>query len=149
MSNATDFVPALGRKSLTWAYDIAIAVMTRESTWRGLLLSAVKPRPEDVILDVGCRTGTFAIMIKRQCPPARVVGLDPDPEVLRVARRKAIHAGVTIELIERRAAGQSADCGRGKRRRRDGLDQERRENRGAPLVNWRTLRLCPNVTYVG
>ena len=103
MSDGTDFVPALGRKTLTWAYDIVIALMTREGTWRGLLLSALNPRPEDVILDVGCGTGTFAIMIKRQCPQARVIGLDPDPEVLQIAHRKAIQAGVTIELIEGRA----------------------------------------------
>lgn len=100
MSDTPDFVPALGRKSLTWAYDIVIALMTRESTWRRLLLSALKPQPGDVILDVGCGTATLAIMIKRQCPQARVIGLDPDPEVLRIARRKAIHAGVAIEFVE-------------------------------------------------
>jgi ubiquinone/menaquinone biosynthesis C-methylase UbiE len=103
MTDAADFIPALGRRSFTWAYDIAIVLMTRESTWRGLLVSALEPRPEDVILDVGCGTGTLAIMIKRQCPRARVIGLDPDPAVLRIARRKAIQAGVTIDLIEGRA----------------------------------------------
>lgn len=100
MSDAADFVPALGRKNLTWAYDIVIALMTREGTWRELLLSAVQPHPEDVILDVGCGTASLAIMIKRQCPQARVIGLDPDPEVLRIARRKAIQAGVVIEFVE-------------------------------------------------
>lgn len=103
MSDAADFVPALGRKSLTWAYDVVIALMTREDTWRRLLLSTLKPHPGDVILDVGCGTATLAIMIKRQCPQARVIGLDPDPEVLRIARRKAIQAGVAIEFVEGRA----------------------------------------------
>jgi ubiquinone/menaquinone biosynthesis C-methylase UbiE len=103
MSDTTDFVPALGRKSFTWAYDFAITLLTREGTWRGLVLSALKLRPDDIILDVGCGTGTLALMIKRQCPQARVIGLDPDPEVLLIARRKAIQAGVTIELIEGRA----------------------------------------------
>jgi ubiquinone/menaquinone biosynthesis C-methylase UbiE len=42
-------------------------------------------------------------MIKRQCPQARVIGLDLDPAVLRIAHRKAIQAGVAIELIEGRA----------------------------------------------
>lgn len=100
MSDKPDFVPALGRSSLTWAYDLMIALMTCERRWRGHLLSALNPMPEDVIIDLGCGTGTLAIMIKRQCPQARVIGLDPDPDVLRIARRKARRAGVAVELIE-------------------------------------------------
>lgn len=100
MSDTTDFVPALGRKSLTWAYDLMIALLTRERMWRSLLLSALNPKSEDVIVDVGCGTGTMAIMIKRQCPQARVIGLDPDPDVLRIARRKTRKAGVAVEFIE-------------------------------------------------
>lgn len=100
MSDKDDFVPALGRKSLTWAYDLAIALMTREATWRRGLVAAIAPQPEDTILDVGCGTGSLAIMLKRRCPQARVIGLDPDPDVLRLARRKAQEAGLAIELVE-------------------------------------------------
>lgn len=108
MSDKDDFVPALGHKSLTWAYDLAIALMTREATWRRLLVAAIAPRPEDTILDFGCGTGSLAILLKRQCPQARVIGLDPDPEVLRIAHHKAQQAGVTIELVEG-DAGRIAD----------------------------------------
>lgn len=100
MSDKIEFVPALGRKELTWAYDRMVALGTREGTWRGLLLSALDPQPDDVIVDVGCGTATLAIMIKRRSPQARVIGLDPDAQVLRIARRKVMKAGVTIELIE-------------------------------------------------
>ena len=100
MSDTIDFIPALGRKSLTWAYDLMIALLTRERRWRNLLLTALNAKSEDVIVDVGCGTGTMAIMIKRQCPQARVIGLDPDPAVLRVARRKTRKAGVALDLIE-------------------------------------------------
>ena len=103
MNDKDEFVPALGRKELTWAYDSMVALLTRESTWRGLLLSVLDPQPDDIIVDVGCGTATLAIMIKHRSPQARVIGLDPDAQILRIARRKAMKVGVTIELIETEA----------------------------------------------
>jgi ubiquinone/menaquinone biosynthesis C-methylase UbiE len=50
------------------------------------------------ILDLGCGTGTLTIMLKRACPAATVVGLDGDPTVLAIARKKIATAGVDIEL---------------------------------------------------
>lgn len=98
-----DFVPALGRAGSTKLYDRVIATMTRERRWRAELLSLVQPSPRDVIVDVGCGTGTFAIMLKRACPGASVVGVDPDPEVLSLAEAKAGAAGVDVAW--RRAMG--------------------------------------------
>ena len=100
MADKDDFVPALGHKSLTWAYDLVIALMTREATWRKLLVAAIAPRSDDTIVDFGCGTGSLAILLKGQCPQARVIGLDPDPEVLRIAHHKAQKAGLAIELVE-------------------------------------------------
>jgi ubiquinone/menaquinone biosynthesis C-methylase UbiE len=100
MADNDDIVPALGHKSLTWAYDLVIALMTREATWRRLLVAAIAPRPDDTILDFGCGSGSLAILLKGQCPQARVIGLDPDPEVLRIAHHKAEEVGLAIELVE-------------------------------------------------
>ncbi|NNG58791.1 methyltransferase domain-containing protein [Sphingomonas paucimobilis] len=95
-----NYVPALGRPELTGLYDYAIALLTRERRWRTALLQLVAPSPSESILDVGCGTGSFAIMVKQQCPAARVIGVDPDPAVLEIARAKATKAGVTIEWVE-------------------------------------------------
>lgn len=103
MDDAREFVPALGRHELTNSYDRVIAVMTREKRWRSHLLALLAPKPGDTIVDVGCGTGTFAIMIKTACPAARVIGVDPDEAVLAIARTKAVDAGVDVEW--RRAMG--------------------------------------------
>lgn len=97
---ARDFVPALGRPELTGLYDRAIALMTRERRWRTSLLRRVGPSPGETILDVGCGTGTLAVLLKRQCPAARVIGVDPDSAVLNIARTKAMRHGLAIEWAQ-------------------------------------------------
>ena len=91
------FTPAAGRFLPTSAYDRLLALLTREATWRANLLEALAPKPGERILDVGCGTGSFAILIKQIEPDARIVGLDPDPEARRIAVTKAEIAGVEIE----------------------------------------------------
>jgi ubiquinone/menaquinone biosynthesis C-methylase UbiE len=93
------FTPALGKADLD-GYDRAIRTWTREGVWRSALLAQVAPRAGDAILDVGCGTGSLAILLKQSAPNARIVGLDPDPEVLKLARAKADAAGVEVEWRE-------------------------------------------------
>ncbi|HEX8900652.1 class I SAM-dependent methyltransferase [Vitreimonas sp.] len=98
MTGERSFTPALGHAALTPLYDSAIALMTREQRWRERLLQQISPHARDVIVDVGCGTGTLALMIKRATPAATVIGLDPDPEVLSRARLRAQRAGLAIEF---------------------------------------------------
>lgn len=95
-----DFVPAAGRAELTGLYDYAIALLTRERRWRTALLRLAAPRAGETILDVGCGTGSFAIMLKRACTDARVIGVDPDSAVLTIAGAKAAKAGAAIEWLQ-------------------------------------------------
>lgn len=111
-SRSTSFTPALGRPGLTRLYDLAIRLLTRERTWRSALLRQLAPKEGESVLDVGCGTGSFAIMLKRAVPKARVVGLDPDPAVLAIAATKARAAGVEIEWREG-YADDAADLGGG------------------------------------
>jgi len=96
MASDRDFTPALGYQRLTPLYDFVIAVLTRERTWRKRLLRQVSPAPGERILDVGCGTGSLAILIKNREPAADLVGLDPDPEILRRAQLKSAQQGVNI-----------------------------------------------------
>lgn len=97
MSDIKDFVPALGRHELTGDYDRVIAIMTRERRWRAQLLALAAPQAGETIIDVGCGTGTFALMLQAACLGARVIAVDPDPKVLEIARRKAAGAGGAVE----------------------------------------------------
>lgn len=94
---SADFVPALGHHALTGAYDRVLALTTRERRWRAALLALTAPEPSDRIIDVGCGTGSFALMLKQACPDAQVVGVDPDEAVLKIARAKAARAAHPVE----------------------------------------------------
>ena len=56
--------------------------------------------PDRTCSTSGCGTGTLALLIKRSRPGAHVVGLDIDPRILAIARRKTQRAGVALELLE-------------------------------------------------
>jgi len=94
------YVPALGFHWLTRFYDPLIALSLREKTLKSRLLDQAAIAPGHDVLDVGCGTGTLAILAKTREPAARVVGLDGDPRVLEIAREKIARAGIEVELRE-------------------------------------------------
>ncbi|MEV5648663.1 class I SAM-dependent methyltransferase [Nocardia sp. NPDC052254] len=93
------FTPALGRFAPVRFYDSVVA-LTRERLWRALAVMYVAPRPGEVILDVGCGTGSSALLVARVQPAADIIGVDPDPAVLAVARRKGDAAGAAVRWCE-------------------------------------------------
>lgn len=90
------FTPAAGLFTPTRFYDRGVALLTREEVWRRELLKLVAPGHVENILDVGCGTGSFAVMLKAACPQMTVLGVDPDLEALAIAEAKAREAGVEI-----------------------------------------------------
>jgi len=92
------FVPALGWHWLTRFYDPFIALMLRERVLKQQLVDQAQLKAGYSVLDFGCGTGTLAMLVKRACPAARVMGIDADPQVLAIAREKVARAGLDIEL---------------------------------------------------
>jgi SAM-dependent methyltransferase len=99
-ATGTRYVPAAGRRVFTRLYDPVLALTMREQTFRGRLLEQVLaelPAAGGRIVDVGCGTGTFAIALAQAAPGAEVIGVDGDPEILALARRKPGATGVACK----------------------------------------------------
>jgi ubiquinone/menaquinone biosynthesis C-methylase UbiE len=69
--------------------------------WRRDLVSALAPRPGEVILDVGCGTGRNFEQIQQRIGPAgRIIGIEQSPEMLDRAHALVRRRGWTnVELV--------------------------------------------------
>lgn len=98
-SKTSDFTPALGSIGSIRLYDRVIALLTREKHWRGKLIAVLTPLEADIIVDIGAGTGSLAILIKKIQPSVRMIAIDPDPEIEKIAENKAAKAGTDLEFI--------------------------------------------------
>ncbi|MBX9745761.1 MAG: methyltransferase domain-containing protein [Hyphomonadaceae bacterium] len=84
-----------------WLFTLGGERLLREKMLRLAELTA-----GENVLDIGCGTGTLAILAKRQVGDAGVVhGIDAAPEMIAQARVKAKRAGVELVLAEGVAQG--------------------------------------------
>ncbi|HKU27465.1 MAG TPA: class I SAM-dependent methyltransferase [Candidatus Sulfotelmatobacter sp.] len=98
MSNADRrYLPAAGRDAFLPFYDFIARLLGADKARRSLLQHA-KLMPNERILDIGCGTGTFAVMAKQFYPSVDIVGLDPDPKALARASQKAEKARVSLRF---------------------------------------------------
>jgi ubiquinone/menaquinone biosynthesis C-methylase UbiE len=92
------YIPALRFHRLTPLYDSLVKWGMREDYIKSRLIERAHIEPGQRVLDLGCGTGTLAIMMKRSMPAVQVTGLDGDEQVLAIAKTKAERANVNIQL---------------------------------------------------
>lgn len=87
------FIPALRYDWLTSLYDPIVRLTTREATFKRRLVDLAKIQTGHHILDLGCGTGTLALLIQQTYGDSEVFGVDGDLNVLKIARDKVVSSG--------------------------------------------------------
>ena len=99
MSNTNDeYIPALSYRFLTPFYDFIQKYIVMDIRYKSLLIEQAKIQPGHRVLDLGCGTGTLAIMVKQAQSAAEVIGLDADPDMLKVAKYKSAQLKAPVKF---------------------------------------------------
>jgi SAM-dependent methyltransferase len=92
-----DYLPATSRHLPPAFYDVFSRLLgARDAHWR--LVAQAGIEPGQTVLEIGCGTGNVLLLAAHAVPGTTLIGLDPDPQVLAIAARKARRAGVSMRL---------------------------------------------------
>ena len=94
----------MGREIAVTMHYTGAPWLVRESREReeecSTLLKALKLKPNDVVCDLGCGNGFYALEIAKLVPQGKVIGVDIQPQMLRMLRERARISRVkNIELV--------------------------------------------------
>jgi ubiquinone/menaquinone biosynthesis C-methylase UbiE len=86
-----------------WArrYDLLLGVVTlgREQAFRRRIVNLAQVQAGERVLDVGCGTGTLAMVARRRVGASgSVCGIDPSPQMIARARQKAAHRNLEVDF---------------------------------------------------
>lgn len=95
--------PAMQGRIIRWAdhYDLVVQLLTlgKESTLRKETIRHAAISSGEVVLDVGCATGTLTLLAKAETGAGgKVSGVDASPEMIAVARQKAAQQGLEVDF---------------------------------------------------
>jgi ubiquinone/menaquinone biosynthesis C-methylase UbiE len=88
------YIPALRFHWLTPLYDPVLRWAFPEEQLKRCVVNMVRPDATN-LMDLGCGTGTLALMLHNARPQMQIAALDIDPAVLATAHRKADALGAT------------------------------------------------------
>ena len=87
---------------IRWApyYDLVTNLLTlgQAPRLRRMTVDQALIKTGDSVLDVGCGTGEVTLVAKARAKHGKVYGIDPAPEMIAVARKKAARKGLEIDF---------------------------------------------------
>lgn len=98
----SDYVPALGLRSLTTLYDPLVRMWSAATQMRAAVVAATAADPGMRVLELGAGPGRLAIQLKRAHPDVLLEAIDIDPRmVARASRNIAAHnVDVSVALAD-------------------------------------------------
>lgn len=84
-----------------WRYDLMVwfRFYGKEKKFRQMIIDLARLQPGEAVLDVGCGTGTLALIAKERVgKTGRACGVDPSASLLAGARRKAARARLALDF---------------------------------------------------
>jgi ubiquinone/menaquinone biosynthesis C-methylase UbiE len=87
---------------IRWApyYDLIVNIVTlgQARRLRRVTVEQAGIRPGNSVIDVGCGTGEVTLLAKTRAKDGQVYGIDPSPEMITVARKKAARKRLDIDF---------------------------------------------------
>ena len=100
---------ALSREIFQCSLDLLQLALGLDQGWRRRTARELRLGPGSLVLDLATGTGDLAIVIAREHPEARVIGVDPSSRMLEVAERKVREAGLEGRIELRQGDAQALD----------------------------------------
>ena len=97
--NRKDHIKPLTVGFLTPFYDSVFKIFAFEKFYKKIA-SQIPPDKAIHILDIGTGTANLAIAIKKRSPKAKILGIDPDEKILKIAKEKIKKEKLDIKLIK-------------------------------------------------
>src|ERR1044072_4035846 len=87
---------------IRWApyYDFTVNMITlgKAQALRKMTVEQALIKSSDSVLDVGCGTGEVTLLAKTRAKEGKTYGIDPAPEMIAVARKKAARKKLEIDF---------------------------------------------------
>lgn len=99
MMSSKKFIPAAHFDFLTPFYGPFVSAFYGKHFRK--IAKRIDLKPDEKLLDVGCGDGNLLKILHKKYPNNKLIGLDIDPKILKIARKKL---SKNIELIESSAA---------------------------------------------
>lgn len=93
------FAPAYISNFFTPFYDLVIEQGGLGKSFQERIIKIADIKDKETILDIGCGSGSLVVLIKSKYPGSKLIGIDPDPNILKIAQKKVNKENLDIKLL--------------------------------------------------